>query len=79
MEQQNINKDISTLPPEAQRQVVDFIKFLKLRYKKIQSDKRPSKNRLANESFIGIWEGRKDISDSTKWVRSARESEWGMN
>jgi len=77
MEQQNINNDISTLPPEAQRQVFDFIEFLKIRYKRIQPDKKAVRNKIANEPFIGIWEGRKDMRDSNKWVRSTRESEWG--
>jgi len=77
MEPENINNDISTLPPEAQRQVFDFIDFLKIRYKRIQPNKKTSRNKIANEPFIGIWEGRKDMRDSNKWVRSTRESEWG--
>jgi hypothetical protein len=36
MEQDKIYKDISSLPPEARRQVFDFISFLKTRYKKPQ-------------------------------------------
>jgi len=34
MDPRNIDYDISTLPPEAQRQVFDFIDFMKARYKK---------------------------------------------
>ncbi|MGD9289074.1 MAG: DUF2281 domain-containing protein [Desulfobacterales bacterium] len=34
MEQKKIFDDISNLPPEAQRQVVDFIAFLRTRYKR---------------------------------------------
>lgn len=79
MEPQNINNDISTLPPEAQRQVFDFIEFLKIRYRRIRPDKKAARNKIANEPFIGIWEGRKDMRDSNKWVRSTRESEWGVS
>jgi len=79
MEPQNINNDISTLPPEAQRQVLDFIEFLKIRYQRIRPDKKAVRNKIANEPFIGIWEGRKDMRDSNKWVRSTRESEWGVS
>ncbi|MBU1341008.1 MAG: DUF2281 domain-containing protein [Proteobacteria bacterium] len=61
MEPQNINNDIATLPPEAQRQVFDFIEFLKIHYKRIQPGKKAARNKIANESFIGIWDGRKDI------------------
>ena len=76
MGQQNIDCDISTLPPEAQRQVFDFIEFLKIRYKRIPTGKKVIQNKIANEPFIGIWEDRKDMSDSNKWVRNSRESEW---
>ena len=77
MEPQNINKDIANLPPEAQQQVLDFIELLKIRYKKSRPVKKITRNKIANESFIGIWEDRKEMNDSTKWVRSTRESEWG--
>jgi hypothetical protein len=77
MKQQNINTDISALPPEAQRQVVDFINFLKKRYVKIRPRKKTTRDKITSEPFIGIWEGRTDMRDSSKWVRSARESEWG--
>ena len=76
---QNINNDISTLPPEAQRQVFDFIEFLKIRYRRIRPGKKAVRNKIANEPFIGIWEGRKDMKDSSQWVRSTRESEWGVS
>lgn len=32
MEATNLIRDIGSLPPEAQRQVSDFVAFLKLRY-----------------------------------------------
>ncbi|MFH2092646.1 MAG: DUF2281 domain-containing protein [Pseudomonadota bacterium] len=79
MESQNINKDIATLPPEAQRQVFDFIEFLKIRYKTIRPGKKPARNKIANEPFIGIWEDRKDMKDSSQWVRTTRGSEWGAS
>ncbi len=79
MGQQNINADISTLPPEAQRQVFDFIEFLKIRYRRIRPGKKAVRNKIANEPFIGIWEGREDMKDSSKWIRSIRESEWGVS
>lgn len=30
---------------------------------------------VEKEAF-GIWQGRKDIKDSTTWIRSLREREW---
>lgn len=77
MEPQNINNDIVTLPPEAQQQVYDFIAFLKIRYKKSRPPKKIARNKIANDPFIGIWEGRGDMKNSREWVRSTREVEWG--
>lgn len=31
------------------------------------------------DGLAGIWEGRKDMKDSSQWVRSTRESEWGVS
>ena len=75
MEPKKIYNDISNLPPEAQRQVADFISFLKTRYKKPQ--KTVGRNNISNDPFIGIWKDREDMKDSSKWVRNLRESEWG--
>lgn len=77
MNQQNINTDISALPPEAQRQIIDFIDFLKTRYIKCRPCKKTTRSKITSEPFIGIWEGRADMGDSSKWVRDARGSEWG--
>lgn len=76
---QNINEEISTLPPEAQRQVFDFIEFLKTRYRRSQPGKKAVRSKISNEPFIGIWEGRKEMKESSQWVRSTRESEWGAS
>ncbi len=78
MEPQNINNDIATLPPEAQQQVVDFIEFLKIRYKKIRPDKKTIRYKIAKDPFIGIWKDREDMKDSNQWVRNTRQSEWGI-
>ena len=75
MEPDKIYNDISNLPPEARQQVVDFISFLKTRYKKPQKTAR--RNNIINDPFIGIWKDREDMKDSSKWVRNVRESEWG--
>ena len=79
MEIQNINSDIATLPPEAQRQVFDFIAFLKNRYKIDRPVKKAVRNKIASDSFIGIWEGRKEMKDSSQWVRNVRKTEWIVN
>ncbi len=77
MEQEKIFNDITNLPPEAQRQVVDFIAFLRKRYKRSQSVKQTRQTNLDKEPFIGIWKGREDMKDSDAWLRNVRETEWG--
>lgn len=77
MESEKIINDITKLPPEAQRQVIDFIEFLRTRYTRSQKVKTIERKDIGSESFIGIWKDRKDMEDSNIWVRNIRESEWG--
>ncbi len=77
MEQEKIVDDISNLPPEAQRQVVDFIAFLRTRYKGSEQEKQVKRINLGNEPFIGIWKDREDMNNSSKWLRNVRKAEWG--
>ncbi|HSJ58719.1 MAG TPA: DUF2281 domain-containing protein [Anaerolineae bacterium] len=75
MPSSRILKDIDSLPPEAQRQVIDFIAFLKTRY---QTTRRASKSqrKLADEPFVGMWQDRDDLQDSSAWLRDLRRREW---
>ena len=77
MEQEKIFDDILKLPPEAQRLVADFIAFLRIRYKLSNAEKQAKRIKLGNEPFVGIWKDREDMSNSGKWLRNAREAEWG--
>ncbi|MBO9370697.1 MAG: DUF2281 domain-containing protein [Chloroflexi bacterium] len=61
----NIAREIASLPPEAQRQVLDFIAFLKSRYPTPQVVKKIRRTGLAEEPFIGMWRDRDDMRDST--------------
>jgi hypothetical protein len=77
MEQGKIINDISSLPPEAQRQIVEFIAFLKTRYTRHRGKKQLKQTDLVNEPFIGIWKDREDMKDSSTWLRNIRKTEWG--
>jgi hypothetical protein len=74
------NEDIlirfNSLPPDGQRQVIDFIAFLQQRYKHSQYSEEREPSNLAEENFIGMWKDREDMQDSSAWVRSSREREW---
>jgi hypothetical protein len=76
MELNNLLSKFDTLPPEAQRQVVDFIAFLQTRYQPIAKGRTKSKSRLSDEKYIGIWRNRDDLNDSSAWVRKNRATEW---
>jgi hypothetical protein len=75
MTHEEILRDITSLPPEGQRQVIDFIAFVHQRYDHSTSNEHPVSN-LMTENFVGIWKDRDDIIDSGAWVRHVRESEW---
>ena len=77
MNRDKVWKNFIDLPPEAQRQVVDFIVFLRTRYSPSRPRRGAKPTKLVNESFVGIWRSRKDFQDSTAWVRHVRQSEWG--
>lgn len=76
MEQERIINELTNLPPEAQRQVVDFIAFLKTRYKPVSAMK-PKIVDWSKDPFIGIWKGRENMNDSVSWVRQTRREQWG--
>ncbi|MBN1316485.1 MAG: DUF2281 domain-containing protein [Anaerolineales bacterium] len=77
MTQNDLIEDYKTLPPEAQKQVSDFIAFLHTRYRIANVDKTKPGTKLADESFVGIWQDRKEMRNSSAWVRETRMTEWG--
>ena len=79
MDQGKIWREFVALPPEAQRQVADFIAFLRTRDRKIRPTKTSKQIGLANEPFIGLWRDRAEMQDSINWVRHTREQEWVKN
>lgn len=76
METTSIAREIASLPPEAQKQVMDFMAFLKTRYSPAAPTKKARRTKLTDEPFIGMWRTRQDMQDSTAWVRSLRQREW---
>jgi hypothetical protein len=74
---QDIRRSYNTLPPDAQRQVRDFIAFLQARQKKAEKQSIKTSPELAEEAFVGIWRDRADIANGALWVREARNKEWG--
>ena len=74
MTAQHITEEYGALPPEARRQVDEFVAFLRFKY--APAAPAPIGN-LEDEPFIGMWRDRGEMEDSTGFVRELRRSEWG--
>ena len=68
-----IAREVASLPPRAQQQILDLVAFLKARYLSAPTSSRAKRVRLTNEPFIGMWRNRRDMQDSTAWVRNLRQ------
>ena len=75
MIQKNISDEFAALPSEAQRQVIDFIDFLKTRYSGMGDE---GESDFSDEPFIGMWRDREDMRDGNAWVRNLRNTEWEL-
>ncbi len=73
--QEKIWEDFNSLPAAAQQQVADFVAFLRQRYRQPAAIRR-SPTHWEEEPFVGMWESRDDLEDSTEWVRRVREQQW---
>ncbi|MEH1841607.1 MAG: hypothetical protein V7L20_23395 [Nostoc sp.] len=79
MTQQELFNEFLSLLAEAQRQVIDFIAFLRQRYAVVKPASQSSDIDLINDSFIGMWSDRQDLADSTAWLCGVRENEWSKS
>ncbi len=71
-----ILQDFSSLSPEAQKQLLDYLDYLKARYPAVAT-KKTRKRKLKEEPFIGMWQNRADIRNGAEYVRDVRRREWG--
>jgi hypothetical protein len=58
MMQKNISHEFAAFPPEARRQLVDFMDFLKARYADVRHAR---KSDLSDEPSIGMWRDSEDM------------------
>lgn len=75
MTQQDLLDEFVSLPVDAQRQVTDFIFFLRQKYH-TKAPVRGNDAQIQEDKFIGMWSDREDLTDSTEWVRNVRSKEW---
>ena len=74
MTSEEIIKEYNRLPPEARKEVEDFVAYLRKRYGK--QDGQTANGDLSKEKFVGMWKDREDMTDGAVWVRELRENEW---
>lgn len=73
-----VAQELASLPPEAQKEILDFLAFLKSRYPSAPAPGKAKRTKLANEPFVGMWQDREDMRNSTAWVRGQRQWERGQ-
>ena len=78
MDQAEIFRDFAALPPEAQRLVADLVVLLRKQNEHTKRVRKIKPTRLVDEKFIGIWQDRQEMQDSSAYVRSLRQQEWGI-
>lgn len=76
METIDLFQEIASLPAEAQKQVINFIAFLKTQYPATPPTRKSHQEKLTDEPFIGMWKDREDMQDSSLWVKNLRQREW---
>lgn len=74
MTQQQLVHEFFSLPTDAQRQVADLI--TSLLPKDPSGDDNPQRIDFTSNPFVGMWQDRQDLADSSAWVRNARRNEW---
>ena len=77
MNVQTISREITELPSDLQREVFDFVKFLRSRYRTTTRNMQKKRSPISEEPFIGIWADREDMKDSTQWLLNLRQKHWG--
>ena len=71
-ELQTLINDVMNLPTEKLPRVAALVEALKQEGKTA----RVAPVEFSSDPFIGMWRDRKELEDSTAWVRSFRRSEW---
>lgn len=62
--------------PEIQKEILDFIEYLELKYKAVQKGKKEKKPAFEKEPFVGMWSSRSDMKDPKKYIRELRQKHW---
>jgi len=72
MTNEDLLREISSLPAEARALIEKYIDSLK-KHKPVSVKKRGS---FRDEPAFGIWKDREEMKDSVEWVRNIRKTHW---
>ena len=75
MTNEEILNQITALPPEGRKQAEDFLEYLRYRYLVTTSQPFDDSD-WSQEPFVGMWQDREEMADSTAWVRNLRQTAW---
>ena len=79
VEKDHVWLEFSTLPLDAQYQVLEFMLFLHTRYTPQRETTTSQKTKFSDEPFVGMWKDREDMRDSRGYVRTLRQHEWSSD
>lgn len=77
MDFSDLEQRISALPEVARREVEVLVSQLERVYAATDSSSEVSTGDIREHSFVGMWSGRTNMTDSVEWVRSVRDRQWG--
>ncbi len=76
MTNEELLREISSLPAEAKIQVERFVAQWT---KRVNANENVKKRPLQEEEFVGMWADREDMKDPVEWVRNLRKTHWDRN
>lgn len=77
MNQEKIFEELTALPVGMQQEVMDFIAYLRQKYAFSKPGNGDRVADVTEDPFFGMWQDRLDMTDSSRWVRTVRNQEWG--
>lgn len=75
-DQHDVWQEFMALPDSAQEKVAELVAMLKMKTAAEGSKQETTAEPLVNDPFVGMWRDHVDMTDSSKWVRDLRTSEW---
>ena len=76
MNREQLWREFDALSPQGQQLVANFIAYLHSRTSQGTDTGQPGLADFEHEPFVGLWQDRDDLMDSTSWVRRLRAREW---